>query len=233
MAQMGQVDPDLMGATGFKVADDLTDKRFWRAKAFGDFVVGSGFPGSLGFYRPCHGNLDAVVAAPRQGRVDGPFARMWLAPDKGCVGPLQPSIPPMTGKLVLQLLQRWLCLCHDHDAAGLFVEAMDDARPQFAANAGEFRSTMSEEGIDEGSVRRTWGRVDDQARWFVDDQKMSVLVDDGQGNVFWLGGGCARGRQGDVIGLSWFDPVGDVAYRPLRIGLTCCYMSLFDQRANA
>ena len=76
----------------------------------------------------------------------------------------------------------------ENEAAGLFVEAVDDAGTEVAADVGEFFQ-VEEQGVDEGAavacvVGRAGSCVDHHAGGFVDDGEVFVFVEDVKGNVF-------------------------------------------------
>src|ERR1700753_1788225 len=90
----------------------------------------------------------------------------------------------------------------EDEAAGLFVEAMDDAGAEVAAYIGEF-GEVEEEGVDEGAAIAGVGfavckrgcacsGVDHHAGGFVNDGEVLVFVEDVKGNVF----GCGVERSG-------------------------------------
>ncbi len=67
----------------------------------------------------------------------------------------------------------------DHDkAARVLVDAMNDARPLDAADAGKRVAAMGEEAVDERIVRVPGGRVHRKSGRLVDDDDVGVLVDD-------------------------------------------------------
>ena len=64
---------------------------------------------------------------------------------------------------------------HHHDAGRIFVETMNDSGSFDAADAGKIPAVM-EEGVDQGAGRVAGGRVNDEARRFVDDQQVVIFV---------------------------------------------------------
>jgi hypothetical protein len=101
----------------------------------------------------------------------------------------------------------------DDEAAGLFVEAMDDAGAEVAAYVGEFVE-VEEEGVDKGSaVAGVWfarcgvpcSGVNHHAGRFVDDGEMLVFVEDFEGDVF--GGGVEGRGLGGAFDLDGFAAV--------------------------
>ena len=84
----------------------------------------------------------------------------------------------MARKLFAQALMRAIALGDDHETARLLVEAMDDARPLDAANAGKAVAAMGEEGIDQRAAVMAGGGMHDQSRRLVDDDEVVILIDD-------------------------------------------------------
>jgi len=75
--------------------------------------------------------------------------------------------------------------CDDEAAAGVFIEAMDDAGALLAADAGE-GGTVREEGVDEGVAGMAGGGMDDEAGGFVEDEEIGVLEEDIEGDILGL-----------------------------------------------
>ncbi len=72
------------------------------------------------------------------------------------------------GKVVLR---------HDQQPAGVFVDAVDDARTDFSVDAGQAVSAVVQKSVDEGPVGVARRRVDDHALRLVHDQQVIVLID--------------------------------------------------------
>ena len=104
-------------------------------------------------------------------------------------------------KLHLQRHQRRLVLGHDHDARGVLVEPVHDARPPLAADADERVAAVMQERVDQRArlVRRR--RMHDHARRLVDDDEVRVFVDDRERNVLGaiFDGDRRRRRQHDAL----------------------------------
>ena len=81
----------------------------------------------------------------------------------------------------------------DHQAGGVFIEAMDDARP-VALALGQFR-VAAEQGVEQRAVRVPRRRVGGQARRFVDDGQIVVLINHFERDV--LRDEAAGRRRGD------------------------------------
>ena len=101
----------------------------------------------------------------------------------------------------------------EDEAAGLFVEAVDDAGAEVAADVGEFVE-VEEESVDEGAaVAGVWlarcgvpcSGVDHHAGGFVDDGEVFVFVEDFEGDV--LGDGVERRGLGGAFDLDGFAAV--------------------------
>jgi hypothetical protein len=97
----------------------------------------------------------------------------------------------------------------EDEAAGLFVEAMDDARAEVSAYAGELVE-VEEEGVDEGAlgagfVSGSGAGVDHHACRLVDDGEVFVFVEDVERDVF--GGGVERWGLGGAFDLDGFAAV--------------------------
>jgi hypothetical protein len=84
----------------------------------------------------------------------------------------------------------------EDEAAGLFVEAMDDAGTKITAHVREFVE-VEEERVDESAtvafvIAGTCSGVNHHAGWLVDDGEVFVFVEDVERNVF----GCGVERRG-------------------------------------
>jgi hypothetical protein len=77
--------------------------------------------------------------------------------------------------------------------------SVNDSGAGDAADAREAVAAMGQQRIDQGAVGRAGRGVGGHARRLVDDDKVGVLVENGQGNGLGLGRGRRDGRQGDGI----------------------------------
>ena len=75
-----------------------------------------------------------------------------------------------------------VALTHHQDPGGILVDAMDDSRAQFTANAAQV-CAVAEQRIDQGTVGVARGRMHHHAGRLVDHDQMLVLIEDGQRNV--------------------------------------------------
>ena len=77
----------------------------------------------------------------------------------------------------------------DKQARGLLVKAVDDARPLDPADARKTPGAVVEEGIDDGSGAHPPCGMDQHRGRLVEDEEVSVLVEDLEGDGLWLHGG--------------------------------------------
>src|SRR5262245_9900596 len=124
--------------------------------------------------------------------IDRAAPALRASPDDGKVGALEAAVPAMGGELLRQALMGRIGLRHHEQARRVLVEAMDDARPSYPANARQALTAMGHEGVDESAGLMAGRRMDDKAGRFVDDDEGVVLIDDVECDG--LGGG--RGRDG-------------------------------------
>jgi hypothetical protein len=89
----------------------------------------------------------------------------------------------------------------DQNAGGVFVEAMDDAGAEFAADALKVGAVM-EKGVDERVGEMAGGGVDDQSGGLVEDDEVGVFMEDIQRNVRGDETDGVRGGQGAGEGVA-------------------------------
>ena len=70
-------------------------------------------------------------------------------------------------------------LGHHHQAGGVLVEPVHDARPLDAADAGQAVAAMGDQRIDQRAGGMAGGGMHHQALRLVDHDQRVVLVDDG------------------------------------------------------
>ena len=112
-----------------------------------------------------------------------PLAGLGAAPDKGDIGAVQRAGAAVVGELGGEVLVRLLGLGRDHDARGVLVEPVHDARALDAANAHQAVAAMEEQGVDQRAGRVARGRVHHHADRLVDDDQLVVLVEDVERDV--------------------------------------------------
>ena len=116
----------------------------------------------------------------------------------------------------------------DHDAGRILVEAVDDAGPSDAADAGESLAAMKEQGVDQRAALGAAGRVDDEAGRLVDDDEVFVLEDDIERDVFRFGQ--RADGDGQVDGLDGAgDDFGAGVGRRLAVGGDAAFLDQYPQ----
>ena len=163
MLGFAHVDADLVGAAGFQRAFDVAV----RLVAFQDFDVGNGFFAAE-FY---HRHFDAVVRVASDLGFDFAVER-HDAVGNGTVDAFDGAGLQLSDKVVL----RGQGFGHDHQSAGVFVQAVDDACARDVLQRGAVRQEAVEQRA--GPVARR--RVDDQSGGFVQDDDAVVFVYDVQ-----------------------------------------------------
>ena len=128
------------------------------------------------------------------GRVNGAGILPEAAADDTFIHPAQAVILQLGGKGLMGKV----VLRHDEQSAGIHVNAVDDAGPLFAVDAGEGVAAVVQQGVDQGAVLMARRRMDHQALGLIDDQNVPVLVDHVQGNVLGHKLRLADLRQEDV-----------------------------------
>jgi len=94
----------------------------------------------------------------------------------------------MLFKLRGQFTMRFVGFGGDDQTGGFLVQAVDNPRPQDAADAGKVFA-VKKKRIDEGLIGIARSGVHHHARRFVDDDDGAVFVHNVQGNVLRYGGG--------------------------------------------
>src|SRR5262249_25524797 len=97
----------------------------------------------------------------------------------------------------LERLKRRVVLGDDEAARGLLVEAVDDARPGHAADAGQSLHVVKER-VDERPSCVACGRMDDEPGGLVEDEEIAVLVQDREREILGLGDRRLRRGNGDL-----------------------------------
>ena len=101
----------------------------------------------------------------------------------------------MISELRTQMTMGEIVLGDDHDAAGFLVEAMYDARPPDAADARQCIAAMVDQRIDKRTGPIAVPGMDHQPGRFVDDDEVSVLVENIECDIFALGSRIFRLRE--------------------------------------
>src|ERR1700730_5044683 len=215
MAPMGKMNPDLMRSAGGQTAFETGRLR---VKRMLDAITRNRrFAPAF----PDHGHLLAVGGAAADVAGDLAAARSRHTPHERRIGPVDPPL----GKVARQSLVGGLGLGDNHQPAGVLVETVHDARPPDPADSGEARAAMADQGVDEGAVRVSRRRVDNQSCGLVDDDQMFILEADLQRH--WL-----RDRDRVAILGQNYDEilaVMDPSRRLLQRYARACDVAGFDQ----
>ena len=100
---------------------------------------------------------------------------------------------------------------HEDNAAGIAVEAMDDARAGGTAAAAQGGAEVELQGPGQGPRPMSPRRMDHHAGRLVDDHQLVVLVEDVQGDVFRSGRLAGDFRQHDADALAGAEAEGRLA----------------------
>src|SRR5262249_61082292 len=111
---------------------------------------------------------------------------------------------------------RRVALGNDHEASSVLIEAMDDTRPLDAADAGQARSAMGDQGVDQCAGGVANGRVNDEALWLVDHDDRFVFVNNGEGDDLALRGGGFQWGERHWDGIARLDGCRGIADRAPR-----------------
>ena len=186
VAQVGQVDPDLVGPAGLQAALQMGVA----GEALQHRPVGDG---PLARH-VVHRHALPVGLVPGDGQVHGacvlleaPHRHRLILPVEGVV--LELVGQGQVGRVVLG---------GDEQAAGVPVDAVDDARADDPVDPRQAPAAVVEQGVDQGAVGVAGGGVDHQAHGLVDHDDILVLEDHVQGDV--LGDGLQGHRVGDDHG---------------------------------
>ena len=146
---------------------------------------------------------------PAAGVDDGHFETIYrVATDIGEYGALRWGWEPLNdgqidflcvafGKLCAQRVVRAVVFCHNNAAAGILVQAVNNAGTLYSANAGKI-SAMVKQGVHKSPVRVACSGVYYHAALLVQHDEMLVFVEDAQGELLRDSGGRLRFRDVDV-----------------------------------
>ena len=184
--------PDLVGTAGFQAAFQQGEL----AQPFQHLVAGVGILG-VRLTGRINGHLLAVSLAAAQAAFHKSLVLRKAAVDDGVIGTLH----AVYGHLSAQPDVRCIVLCHHQQAAGVLVDAVDDAGADLAANAGKAALTVPQQGVYQCAVRVAGGRMDHHALGFVDHQQVLILIHDVQRDVLRhrFNGFCIRDLQQDDV----------------------------------
>lgn len=165
---MFQMDPDLMGPAG----EQLQPEQVNHLESRNHRSVGAGHTALRG-----DAHAFAVALVPCDRRLDADRSRVQMAPRQGRIAPMDP--PGRDGGAELPVGQ--IGLGDDHETGGIPVEPVDNSGPAFGTT-GQGR-TSGDQGIHEGVVPVARRGMNYQAGRLVDDGKVLVFENEGEGDV--------------------------------------------------
>ena len=168
MIDGGAMDTGLMGSTGFQI-------QFDQRQAFEPLTH---FPSGFGHTRFAAADRHtlAVHWMPADRKLNHAAVLGHLAEDDGKIDFANAS----SGKLTRKMGMRGRVLCDNENAGGVFVQTVNDARPQLAADGPDGR-TVIQQGIDQSAGRMAGGRVNDHPGRLVEDDHIVIFVENIQG----------------------------------------------------
>ena len=223
-ADMGEMDPHLMGPSGMKLGSHKAGHGPERRPetlfqpVFGDRPLAT---------RTTNAHALAVDGMAADRLVDRAAFGLGRPPDQRPIG----SREIVVGEHCRQRPVRGIVFRHHHYTRCVLVETVHDARPAHAANSRQARATVREERIHERAVGVARGRMDDQACRLVEHQEIAVFMEDVEIKRLRLGFGRNRGGDIDDVALARFDLAGRLFYR--RATVSQGHAAAFDQRLHA
>ena len=163
MAEIGHVNPDLMGAAGFQTALHIGRAGI----ALQHRPMGHGIPAA-----GHHGHLLPIRRAAADGGVDRACILPEIPHDNAAVCPGQCMIL----KLCRQSDMGKVVLRRNDEAGGIPVNAVDNAGAQLPIDAGEGTAAVVHQGIDQRPVRVSRRGMYHQSLGLVDYNNVIVLV---------------------------------------------------------
>lgn len=226
MAEMGEVDTDLVGPSGLELAGQQGGDRLavFPGEGFQHLPMGHGFAAAL-----ADGHFLAIMRMPVDRLIDGAAGPVRHAPDKGHVAAPHLAGAAMVGELGGERLVGAVVFRDDHQAGGVLVQPVDDAGPLHAADAGERRAAMGDQRVDQCAGFMARGGMDHEVLRLVDDDEVAVLEHDIERDIlaFRLGG--SGGRNVDCDRIPRIDMISGVANR----GTANVHLACEDQRFQA
>lgn len=183
--KVGHMDPYLVGAPGF----DAKSKQGNIGKRFLDDVGRARETSSRWVCR----HADAMMRASPDRSVNGARLLAGASPDKSEI--LLVDVTRL--ELLLQVMKCLFMFGGNQDTTGIFIETVHDAGPPFTADALQV-GTVMQQGMNQGPGVVTRGWMDDHAGRFVDDDDVTILIQDLQVEVFRHQFNI--GRRGDRVG---------------------------------
>ena len=183
VADVGQMDPDLVGAARLQTAAQMGDAGI----PGDDLPVGHGLPAPL----PHHRHALAVHRMAADGGVHGAAVLPKIPHRQAFIGPGQGVVR----QLGRQGQMGCIVFGGDNEAAGVPVDAVDDAGTLLAPDAGQTFPAVIQQGVDQGAVRMPRSRVHHHASGLVHHDDILVLIHHVQGDVLGPGLRLLRFRQ--------------------------------------
>ena len=136
--------------------------------------------------------------------IDGAMRPRRRAPDEREIAALELAGAAMVGELLGERAMRLVGLGDDQQPARVLVEAMHDAGPRHAADAGEAGAAMGDQRVDQRAGGVAGARMHHEAGRLVDDDERVVLIDDVERNGLARaarrrGGGASQARSGRPV----------------------------------
>ena len=189
VADVGHVDPNLVGPARFQVAADVGIAPV----ALDHLPVGYGGLGiALG-----DAHLLPIRRVPPNGGIHGAAVLFQIAADNGLVGPRHGVVFQLRGQdRVGQVI-----FGNGQKSGGVLINPVDNAWAQLPIDAGKAVSHGIEKTVHQGVVLVPRRRVDHQTLGLVDDRQILVLVDNVQLHLsgYHVDGLGIRNRQGDFV----------------------------------
>lgn len=126
---------------------------------------------------------------------------------------------------------RLVIFCDNHQAAGVLVNPVDDARAHDVADPRQGSTAVMDEGVDQGPAQVPRCRMDNKAGGLIDDDEVIILIDNNKRNVLSLRRRSFGRGHGDGRFKTWFDPAGRVDYRLAAQGHLTLFNKPLDARA--
>ena len=213
MAEVGEVDADLVFASGAGEGLEEGEGFSGAVEAAEDFEVGLG-GGAIGAHGVFDGDLAVVILT--QGKVGEVLVPGGVAMDDGEVFFADGAALPDAAKVA----GGGIGFGDEDEAAGFAVEAVDEVR-------GGSLAEVQTDTADEAGVCVAFGGMADEAGGFVDDEEFGILVyggEKGQGSLFRCSGFYAVWRI--LLLIAWrleaSEPAGKMPALHVRAGLANC-----------
>ena len=170
MSQMGEVNADLMGASGLEPAFDQRSEGLARGpETFQRAITGTRLLAAAAE----HSHALAIKRVAADQSFDPAFRLAGRPPHHRMIGPLN----GMGGKLLGQARHHLLGFGGHEKTGRVLVQAMDNAWTGNPAHPLQALPAMGDERVDKGSVRVARCGMDNKAGLLVDDDEMLVLID--------------------------------------------------------